>query len=645
FRTTCAGTGQSARALLCSRGCCAGRRKDRRGTAMDAVNSARPGERDAAVLPGAPQSNKQDQEKLSGVVKSVHRKLRRKYREVGDFEKIWREHCEDEETLSEYALAMKNLADNHWAKSCEGEGRIEWCRSVCQEYFLDGGMKKVLEKDEKSARLSMPLSSASPACAPPHQTNGPHRLSVQTGRIRLLDVGSCFNPFLKFDEFLTVGIDIVPAVESVYKCDFLNLQLQPPLQLEHDAVDAFLLQLRSPIDALPGELFQVAVFSLLLSYFPSPYQRWLCCEKAHALLALHGLLLIITPDSSHQNRHAPMMASWRVAVETLGFRRYKYVKFPHMHLLAFRKVSLTTSGDLVSRNYPEMLYIPQDFSVEEEEEERWPNTPTPRSGTRRPSSLSSKKKPNRVGPGRATPDVRVHFSPSLSRTGPWGTERGPVRDGVTGHSGGGGGLWVLSVTRVKRCLLRDSTCGSSGTPPAPQNHSCAQRTVSASLPLPWGRQPIAAPVALLARADSGCLLPGHCIPLLEELDFHHLIRCELPMAAAVRNLTVPVRLWPGAPIGGGVWLSIPGGGGRESRHELAKEQLFLLDVESFLQKRQGFQPGYHGPICGIYWPVDPVMMSKQSGSYLERVLNEAKCDIQLLSDMSVVRMHSPRAAG
>lgn len=35
----------------------------------------------------------------------------------------------------------------------------------------------------------------------------------QLGRIRLLDVGSCFNPFLKFDEFLTVGIDIVPAVE------------------------------------------------------------------------------------------------------------------------------------------------------------------------------------------------------------------------------------------------------------------------------------------------------------------------------------------------------------------------------------------------------------------------------------------------
>ncbi|XP_056137512.1 S-adenosylmethionine sensor upstream of mTORC1 [Lampris incognitus] len=309
---------------------------------------------------------KKEQEKLSGVVKSVHRRLRRKYREVGDFDKIWREHCEDEQTLSQYALAMKNLADNHWAKNCEGEGRIEWCRSVCQEYFLDGGMKRMLEKDEKRARLAIGLTGAGLIDQPEGVVPG----SVsQFGKMRLLDVGSCFNPFLRFDEFLTVGIDIVPAVESVYKCDFLNLQLQQPLQLAGDAVEAFLRQLHNPIDVLPAQLFHVVVFSLLLSYFPSPYQRWICCKKAHELLELHGLLLIITPDSSHQNRHALMMRSWRVAVESLGFKRFKYIKFPHMHLIAFRKVSVATTSDLVSRNYPEMLYIPQDFHSHEEEED------------------------------------------------------------------------------------------------------------------------------------------------------------------------------------------------------------------------------------------------------------------------------------
>ncbi|XP_065148034.1 S-adenosylmethionine sensor upstream of mTORC1 [Paramisgurnus dabryanus] len=315
-------------------------------------------------VPQELQARKKEQEKLSGVVKSVHRKLRKKYIEVGDFEKIWREHCEDEQTLSEYATAMKNLADNHWASKCEGEGRIEWCRSVCQEYFQDGGMRRALEKDDKSARHAAAGNNTSVNNLP--QLSNPSS-SFQIGRIRLLDVGSCFNPFLKFDEFLTVGIDIVPAVESVFKCDFLNLQLQQPLQLASDALDTFLQQLRGPIEALPAQLFHVVVFSLLLSYFPSPYQRWLCCKKAHELLALNGLLLIITPDSSHQGRHALMMRSWRVAVESLGFKRYKYIKFSHMHLIAFRKVSSTTSSDLVSRNYPEMLYIPQDFHTLEEE--------------------------------------------------------------------------------------------------------------------------------------------------------------------------------------------------------------------------------------------------------------------------------------
>ncbi|XP_015343749.1 S-adenosylmethionine sensor upstream of mTORC1 [Marmota marmota marmota] len=325
------------------------------------------------------QERKLEQEKLSGVVKSVHRRLRKKYREVGDFDKIWREHCEDEETLCEYAVAMKNLADNHWAKTCEGEGRIEWCCSVCREYFQNGGKKKALEKDEKRAVLATQttpaLNTHESSKLEGHLTNlsftNPEfitELLQASGKIRLLDVGSCFNPFLKFEEFLTVGIDIVPAVESVYKCDFLNLQLQQPLQLAQDAIDAFLKQLKNPIDSLPGELFHVVVFSLLLSYFPSPYQRWICCKKAHELLVLNGLLLIITPDSSHQNRHAMMMKSWKIAIESLGFKRFKYSKFSHMHLMAFRKISLKTTSDLVSRNYPGMLYIPQDFNSIEDEE-------------------------------------------------------------------------------------------------------------------------------------------------------------------------------------------------------------------------------------------------------------------------------------
>ncbi|XP_075713208.1 S-adenosylmethionine sensor upstream of mTORC1 isoform X2 [Rhinoderma darwinii] len=316
------------------------------------------------------------QEKLSGVVKSVHRSLRRKYLEAGDFDKIWKEHCRDEGILGEYAVAMKNLADNHWAKKCEGEGRIEWCLGVCQEYFFNGGKRKAIEKDVRRAALNNPQLP----CSDHLRITGLDVSNVTAtnqdfhlpGKIRLLDVGSCYNPFMKYDNFLAIGIDIVPAVETVYKCDFLNLQIQRPLQLAPDAINAFLKQLKSPIDNLPAELFHVVVFSLLLSYFPSQYQRWICCKKAHELLELNGLLLIITPDSSHQNRHAMMMKSWKIAIESLGFKRMIYSKVSHMHLMAFRKTSLKTTSDLITRNYPDMLYIPQDFNTVAEEESASP---------------------------------------------------------------------------------------------------------------------------------------------------------------------------------------------------------------------------------------------------------------------------------
>ena len=38
------------------------------------------------------------------------------------------------------------------------------------------------------------------------------------GKIRLLDAGSCYNPFQAFAEFSAVGIDICPAVNVCFCC-------------------------------------------------------------------------------------------------------------------------------------------------------------------------------------------------------------------------------------------------------------------------------------------------------------------------------------------------------------------------------------------------------------------------------------------
>uniref|UniRef100_A0A8C5M996 S-adenosylmethionine sensor upstream of mTORC1 n=1 Tax=Leptobrachium leishanense TaxID=445787 RepID=A0A8C5M996_9ANUR len=313
----------------------------------------------AATANPVPRDVKQEQERLAGVVKNVHRGLRNRYREVGDFNTVWLQHCQNEGLLCEYAVAMKTLAGDYWTKKCDRQNRINWCLGVCQDYFYNGGKIKVLEKVARRevVKSTVPLNYEEVLLS-----LNAYKDFHQTRKIKLLDVGSCYNPFLEYEEFLTVGIDIQPGDETVHRCDFLNLQIRQPLQRPPDAIEVYLRNLRSPIGSLPSELFDVVVFSLLLCYFPSRYQRFLCCKKAHELLALNGLLLIITPDSSHQNRHVHMMKSWKVAIESLGFKRMIYAKYSHMHVLAFRKNTLKTTCDLITRDYPGMLYIPQDFN-------------------------------------------------------------------------------------------------------------------------------------------------------------------------------------------------------------------------------------------------------------------------------------------
>lgn len=160
--------------------------------------------------------------------------------------------------------------------------------------------------------------------------------------------------------------------QSVYKCDFLNLQLQEPLQVYSDTVNRYLQMLKNPVTTLPRECFHVVVFSLLLSYFPSPYQRWLCCQKAHQLLQLHGLLIVITPKAGNQCNSTEMMKSWKTAIESIGFSRWRFHNDDHLQFMAFRKVSLDqntslANGDVMS----DMLYIPQDYSEEFEETVYW----------------------------------------------------------------------------------------------------------------------------------------------------------------------------------------------------------------------------------------------------------------------------------
>lgn len=175
------------------------------------------------------------------------------------------------------------------------------------------------------------------------------------GPWKLLDVGSCYNPFGNYNRLLVTPIDLAPASNDVLKCDFLKVEFADQTMIEDNNVSRF-----------KRECFDVVVFCLLLEYLPNTDQRKACCLNAYELLRTEGILVIISPDSNHVGSNAKLMKSWRYILAQMGFSRIKYEKLSHVHCMAFRKSfhkEIPTRWAELNRHldvYDEIL-IPQDF--------------------------------------------------------------------------------------------------------------------------------------------------------------------------------------------------------------------------------------------------------------------------------------------
>lgn len=125
---------------------------------------------------------------------------------------VWQDHVQDRHGLRTYSSAMKRLATGPWAGREDG-GRIEWCVATCQEYF-SSRLEQLLLKDLRRMDHSMP--TCVPSSLLPHSPEEVRAVvsAVQGGkRWRLLDVGSCYNPFLDWPQFEVTAVDIAPATE------------------------------------------------------------------------------------------------------------------------------------------------------------------------------------------------------------------------------------------------------------------------------------------------------------------------------------------------------------------------------------------------------------------------------------------------
>lgn len=287
-----------------------------------------------------------EQLNLSTFIKNVHKDLRHKAKRFGSAA-VWEEHCANKIVLEQYAFAMKDLATKYWDKthtqSLKLSSRISWTHKFCIEYFIDETIKHFRQKDaDVAAKLQISINED---------------LFISTdSKLKLLDVGSCYDPFTAFDIFDVTPIDIAPANNKVFKCDFLNVSVGQSFRYDEKR-----------ILELPGNYFHIIVFSLLLEYLPTSGQRYLACLKAYNVLKTEGLLIIITPDSKHVGANVKIIKSWQHILAGMGFSRIKYEKLQHIHCMVFRKSlnkEISKRWSLLHNrdNIFTEMYIPQDFN-------------------------------------------------------------------------------------------------------------------------------------------------------------------------------------------------------------------------------------------------------------------------------------------
>eukprot|EP00126_Sphaerothecum_destruens_P002800 Sdes_comp16221_c0_seq1m5502 len=242
------------------------------------------------------------QTQLANVIKKHHREARQKYVEIKEklcqvmskstqvvdlnleeiaSRQVWEELVTSSDKLEEYAYAMKELSCEHWNK--KSNGRIDWCTEKALYYFEAGELEKRIEKDVKrkefikqleNSQVEKICSRLTPVFDSENSTLSVHQRDFSCP-YKLLDVGSCFNPFhyLYSDIFQVSAIDLYPADSSVIQCDLLNLDVVSNSEA--------LLNPKTPAFVGVSESYSVIIFSLLLSYFPSPFQRWIACLKAY----------------------------------------------------------------------------------------------------------------------------------------------------------------------------------------------------------------------------------------------------------------------------------------------------------------------------------------------------------------------------
>lgn len=196
--------------------------------------------------------------------------------------------------------------------------------------------------------------------------------------IRILDIGSCYNPFLHCSRsaaYALTALDLRPAHDSVLQCDFLSLAVGPHgSEPVVEAAEPWRRLLR-----LPERSYDAVALSLVLSYLPTPQQRRQMLSTARRLLVSdgdqphHAGLLVIFEKQSifHSDKYSSWyLDCWKETIAAMGFSFLGYERLPDgdrlSHGLVFRTGGASWPIDPAARDAgdnplpPGELWIKQD---------------------------------------------------------------------------------------------------------------------------------------------------------------------------------------------------------------------------------------------------------------------------------------------
>lgn len=297
----------------------------------------------------------------------------------------WEKVVTNKESLATYMNAASAMGHKTWVWEAN-----KWMADYCIRFFCQGGAARHYMKIHRQSLTSNKddkyWKDLSSSLIP--------ELCSKQKRIKLVDVGSCYNPLSKLptaDLFDITAFDLCPGDASVLKGDFLDVELSDasqPVQVYMNGANERCLR------SLPSGCYDAVTMSLVLSYLPNPAIREAVVQKAKRLLispgqvanAPHhtGLLIIVEKQSilqtaerrakkssvSGPEKALATVDTWKETICAMGFQLLAYQALPSCdgrksHAFVFANTAdpalLPTDPSFQSNvQNPNRLWIKQD---------------------------------------------------------------------------------------------------------------------------------------------------------------------------------------------------------------------------------------------------------------------------------------------